>query len=104
VEPQFPDLPAEVPAVGLAEVLGVFGEQADEEVDPAEVAVGQAGQPGSDFRLDLDLIQSLSCICCYRQGGAISRAGGLVSGEDVVRVAPHSFGLGGSRASCATSS
>lgn len=37
--------------VGLGEVLSVLGEQADEEVDPAEVAVGQAGQPGPDFRL-----------------------------------------------------
>jgi len=27
VEPQFPDLPAEVPGVGFAEVLGVLGEQ-----------------------------------------------------------------------------
>jgi len=45
VEPQFPDLPAEVSGVGLAEVLGVLGEQAGKEVDPAEVAVGQAGQP-----------------------------------------------------------
>jgi hypothetical protein len=57
VEPQFPDLSAEVSGVGLAEVLSVLGEQADEEVGPAEVAVGQAGQPGPDFRLDLDLIQ-----------------------------------------------
>jgi hypothetical protein len=46
-----------VSGVGLAEVLGVLGEQADKEVDAAEVAVGQAGQPGPDFRLDLDLIQ-----------------------------------------------
>jgi hypothetical protein len=100
VEPEFPDLPAEVSGVGLAEVLGVLGEQADEEVDPAEVAAGQAGQPGPDFRLDLDLIQPCHasdaiCICCYSQGGAISRAGGLVSDEDVVRAAPHPFGLGG---------
>jgi hypothetical protein len=29
---------------------GVLGEQADEEVDPAEVAVGQDGQPGPDLR------------------------------------------------------
>jgi hypothetical protein len=76
VEPQFPDLPAEVSGVGLAEILGVLGEQADEEVDPAEVAVGQAGQPGPDFRLDLDLIQPYHasgaiCICCYSQGGAV---------------------------------
>ena len=78
----------------------MLGEQADKEVDPAEVASGQAGQPGPDFRLDLDLIQPCHasdaiCICCYSQGGAVSRAGGLVSREDVVRVAPHPFGLGG---------
>ena len=76
VEPQFPDLPAEVSGGGLAEVLGVLGEQAGEEVDPAEVAVGQAGQPGPDFSLDLDLIQPCHasdaiCICCYSQGGAV---------------------------------
>jgi hypothetical protein len=76
--------PAEVSGVGLAEVLSVLGEQADEEVDPAEVAVGQAGQPGPDFMLDLDLIQlchasDAICICCYSQGGAISRAGSLAS-------------------------
>ena len=39
---------------GFADHLGAQG---DKEVDPAEVAVGQAGQPGPDFRLDLDLIQ-----------------------------------------------
>ncbi len=42
--------------VGLAEIFGVLGEQADEEVDPAEVAVGQPGQPGPDFGLDLNLV------------------------------------------------
>jgi len=31
-----------VAAVGLAECLGTFGEHADQEVDPAEVAVGEA--------------------------------------------------------------
>ena len=30
VEPQFADLPAQVPGVGLAEHLGLLGEQADE--------------------------------------------------------------------------
>jgi hypothetical protein len=57
MKPQFPDLSAKVTGVGLAEVLGVLGEQADEEVDPAEVTVGQAGQPRPDLRLDLDLIE-----------------------------------------------
>ena len=40
VEPQLPDLPAEVLGVGLAKILGVLRQQANEEVDPAEVAVG----------------------------------------------------------------
>jgi hypothetical protein len=37
VEPQFPDLPAEVAGVQFAEIFGALGRQADEEVDPAEV-------------------------------------------------------------------
>jgi hypothetical protein len=45
MEPQFPDLPPEVSCVRLAEIFGMPGEQADEEVDPAEVPVRQAGQP-----------------------------------------------------------
>jgi hypothetical protein len=57
MEPQLSDLPAQVTGVGLAEVFGVLSEQADEEVDPAEVAVGQTGQPGPDFGFDLNLIQ-----------------------------------------------
>jgi hypothetical protein len=36
VEPHFPDLPAEVAGVRLAEIFGVFGQQADEEVGPAD--------------------------------------------------------------------
>ena len=48
------DLPAEMPGVGLAERLGLFGEQTDQEVDPAEIAVAQPGQPRSDLRLDFD--------------------------------------------------
>ena len=43
--------------IGLAEILGLLGEQADVEVDPAEVTVAQPGQPGTDFRLDLDPVQ-----------------------------------------------
>jgi hypothetical protein len=48
----------------------VLGEQADEEVHPAEVAVGQLFKPGPDFRFDLDLEQSdhasdAICILCY---------------------------------------
>ena len=57
VEPQFPDFPAQVAGIGLAEILGLLGEQADVEVDPAEVTVAQPGQPGTDFRLDLDPVQ-----------------------------------------------
>jgi hypothetical protein len=35
--------------VRLAEIFGVLGEQADKEIDPAEVTVGQSGQPGPDL-------------------------------------------------------
>jgi hypothetical protein len=44
VESQFPDLPAQVTGVRLAEIFGVLSKQADEEVDAAEVAVAQPGQ------------------------------------------------------------
>jgi len=40
MESQFADLAVEVPGVRLAECFGLFGEQADEEVDATEVAVG----------------------------------------------------------------
>ena len=72
MEPQFPDLPAEVPGVGLADVLGVLGEQADEEIDPAEVAVGQAGEPGPDLRLDLD--RAVACDLVVRRDLVAVRA------------------------------
>ena len=67
--------------VRLAEIFGVLGEQADEEVDPAEVTVGQSGQPGPDLGLDLDLIEAghasdAICICCYMKAAAVS-AGGM---------------------------
>jgi hypothetical protein len=39
VEPQFPDFPAQVAGTGLAEIVGLLGEQADVEVDPAEVTL-----------------------------------------------------------------
>jgi hypothetical protein len=42
-----------VAGVGLTQVLGSLGEQADMEVHPAEVTIAQPGQPGSDLRLDL---------------------------------------------------
>jgi hypothetical protein len=54
VESQLADLPAEMPGVGLAERLGLFGEQTDQEVDPAEIVVVQPGQPRSDLWLDFD--------------------------------------------------
>ena len=57
MEPQLADLPAQVMGVGLAEVLGLLGEQADEEVGPAEVAVAQALQPGPDFGFDFHRVQ-----------------------------------------------
>jgi hypothetical protein len=47
--------PSQVAGVRLTEILGVLSEQADEEVDAAEVAVAQPGQPGPHFRFDLDL-------------------------------------------------
>ena len=58
--------------VGLTEISGVLGEQANQEVDPAEVTITQLGEPGPDFGLDLDLIQpghasDAICICCYDQ-------------------------------------
>ena len=43
VEPQLPDPSAQVAGARLAEIAGVLGEQAHEEVDPAEVAIRQAG-------------------------------------------------------------
>jgi hypothetical protein len=39
VEPQFPDLAAQVAGIRLAEVGSVAGKQADEEIDPAEITV-----------------------------------------------------------------
>ena len=39
MEPQFPNLPVQVPWVRLAELVGLLGEQADQEVDPAEVSI-----------------------------------------------------------------
>jgi hypothetical protein len=72
VEPQFPDLAAEVAGVWLAEVRSVFGKQADEEVDRAEIAVCQILQPGPYFGLDLCSVQAIHasdaiCISCYSQ-------------------------------------
>jgi hypothetical protein len=43
VEPQLPDLPAKVTGIGLAEIVGLLSEQADEKVHPAEVTIGQPG-------------------------------------------------------------
>ncbi len=57
MEPEFADFPAQVPGVGLAEVLGLLADQADEEVGPAEVAVAEAFQPGPDFGFDLDRVE-----------------------------------------------
>src|SRR5271169_5602134 len=57
VEQQFPDLPAEVSGVGLAEVLGVLGEQTDEESTRPKVAVGQ---PASQDRTSGSISTSYS--------------------------------------------
>jgi hypothetical protein len=72
VEPQLPDLAAQVTGIRLAEVLGMLGKQADEEIDPAEIPVGQVLQPGPDFGLDLHFVQASHasdaiCISCYSQ-------------------------------------
>jgi hypothetical protein len=42
VEPDLAYLPDEVAGVGLAKSVGLLGEQADEEVGPAEVPVAEA--------------------------------------------------------------
>ena len=71
VEPQLADLRIEVAGVRLTECLGTLGEQADEEVDPAEVAVGEALQPGPHLWLDLDFVQighASNDICISRYG------------------------------------
>jgi hypothetical protein len=72
MEPQLPDLASQMAGLGLAEIFGVPGEQANQEVHPAEVTVTQLRQPGSHLGLDLDLIQpghasDAICICCYSQ-------------------------------------
>ena len=54
VEPQLADFPAEVAGVGLAEGVGLLGEQADQEVGAAEVPVAELLEPGPHLGLDLD--------------------------------------------------
>jgi hypothetical protein len=70
MEAQFADLPAEVPRVRLAEIPGTLSQQPDEEVSPAEVAVGELLQPGPHLGLDLNRVQASHalnaiCISCY---------------------------------------
>lgn len=65
MEPELADFPAEVAGIGLAEGLCLPGEQADQEVGPAEVPVAEPLEPGPDLRLDLDRVQPLSCIPWY---------------------------------------
>jgi hypothetical protein len=65
MEAQFADLAAEVTGVRLAEVLGVLSEQADEEVGPAEVAVGEFLQPGPGLRARSPPSTGRSCTQCY---------------------------------------
>ena len=57
MEPQLADLALEVAGVWLAECFGTLGAQADKEVDPAEIPIREAFQPGPHLRLDLDLLQ-----------------------------------------------
>jgi len=42
VEPELADFPAKVAGIGLAEGVGLLGEQADQEVGTAEIAVAEA--------------------------------------------------------------
>ncbi len=75
MEPQLPNLPAEVAGVRLTECLGVLGEQADEEVDSTKVAVSKAFQPRPHLGLNLNLVQiahasDAICISRYRQAGS----------------------------------
>jgi hypothetical protein len=70
MEPQLPDFACQVAGVGLAEIFGALGEQADQKVHPAEVMITQLAQPGSHFGLDPDFIEPGHasddiCICCY---------------------------------------
>jgi hypothetical protein len=70
--PQLADFPAEVARVGLAQGLGLPGEQPDQEIGTAEVAVTETLEPGPDLGFDLDLVQARHashgiCIGCYRQ-------------------------------------
>jgi len=72
MEPKLPDLPGQMAGVGLAEIFGVPGQQANKEVHPAEVTITQLGQPGPHLGLDLNLIQprhasDAICIRCYSQ-------------------------------------
>jgi hypothetical protein len=58
--------------IGLAEIFRVLGQQASEEVNPAEVTVGQPGQPRPNLGFQLHLIEvchafDAICILCYSQ-------------------------------------
>jgi hypothetical protein len=77
MEPQLPDLASQVPGLRLAEILGMLSEHADEEVNAAEVAVAQPGQPGPDFGLDLDFIRPAMHPMLYASH-AIAKLGGQV--------------------------
>ena len=58
METQFPYLPAEVTGVWLTEILGMLSQEADEEIGPAEVAVGELLEPGPHFGLDFNRYRS----------------------------------------------
>ena len=64
---------------GLTELLRMLGEQANQEVDSAEVTVRQCGQPGPNLWLQLHLIQpghtsDAICIHCYIQAALAREA------------------------------
>ena len=88
MEPQLPDLPAEVTGVGLAEILGVLGEQAVEEVHAAEVAVGQYSQDRTSGSISTSyrpaMYPMLYVFAAIAKAARASRARSHISSEDVV--------------------
>jgi hypothetical protein len=64
--------------IGLAEIFRVLGQQANEEVNPAEVTVGQPGEPRPNLGFKLHLIEACHAsdaiyILCYSQSSPRQR-------------------------------
>ena len=51
--------------IGLTKVFRVLSEQANKEIDPAELPVAQPGQPGPDFRLQFHLVEAAMHLMLY---------------------------------------